>query len=335
LTASSAPPAADTRRHLWRAAQALISLGVLALLIRDVDREALAQTIRQGHPGWLLAALVTKAASLVLHEVRLWSALPPPRPRWRRVLAIGLASGVLNLVLPGRAGDFAAVAMLRQRAGVPAPQGAAAVGVVALLEALVFGALLVGVLAAGAGQWRDLLGAEVHADALRWVGAATLGVGVVVASAGLIARALEARLGRGPLPRLRKLAREALTGVSTTLGTVRGLGRHVGLAAAQVATLVTAFALGLPAVGLGELPWMAAAGVLGISSLAAVVLPPGYGAGPAAASALVLGALGASRGDALAYAAVYWVLSQAPAVVLGVPPLAWLNKAAPGKEVSH
>ena len=52
-----------------------------------------------------------------------------------------------------------------------------------------------------------------------------------------------------------------------------------------------------------------------------MVLPPGYGAGPAAASLAVLSMLGADEADALAYAGAWWVLSQLPAVGFGLPAL--------------
>ena len=94
---------------------------------------------------------------------------------------------------------------------------------------------------------------------------------------------------------------------------------HVGLAAVDVLATVGAFALLLPAVGLDVPSFLAASGVLAVSALASIVLPPTYGAGPAAAGVAVLAAFGVDAAGALAFAAGYWVVSQAPAAVLGLP----------------
>ena len=183
-----------------------------------------------------------------------------------------------------------------------------------LLEAAVFGSLLGTVLVAGAGRWREIVGTAAHADAVQW-SARPGGVAIAVVAVA-IGR-------RGPMPRdtdpaLRRCAR-TLTRTGDSLGVPRG-SPLAGLAAADAAATVAGFALLLPVLGITvAMPVLAAAGVLAISAVAGVVLPPTYGAGPAAASVAVLAAFGVGQADALAFAAGYWLLSQGPAVALGLP----------------
>ena len=62
-----------------------------------------------------------------------------------------------------------------------------------------------------------------------------------------------------------------------------------------------------------------------ISAVAAFALPPSYGAGPAASAILVFSLFQLSEEDAMAYAAMWWVLSQVPSLFFGIPSL-WLMK---------
>ena len=318
---TATPDAGDANRSRWwlPAAQVAGSALVIALLLREADTEAVLGFLRQSSPGWLALALVVKALALVLHEVRLWLAFNPPRPPPRRTVAIGLAAGLLNTVLPMRAGDVIAIAMLKRECRVSVGKATAAIGVSSFLEAALFGCLLLGVLVAGAGRFDELIDAASHREALQWVTVATLG-GVALATGAVI---LGRRLRPEPEPdRPSPLAllRETLRQTSGSLGAPARLGMHVGLAAVDVLATVGAFALLLPAVGLDvPLPFLAASGVLAVSALASIVLPPTYGAGPAAASVAVLAAFGVDAAGALAFAAGYWVVSQAPAAVLGLP----------------
>jgi hypothetical protein len=292
---------------------------VLVLLFSDTDVGAVRNALSQSHFGWLALAFCVKSAALVLHEVRLWLAFNPPRPPARKTVAIGLAAGLLNTVLPLRAGDVAAIAMLRRQCGVRVGAATAAVGVSSFLEAAVFGGLLGTVLVVGAARWREIVGAAAHADAVQWVTASTLGGTAVAVAAVLVGR----RLGPPPDdggPPLATLLRDTLTQTGDSLGVPTRLAMHVGLAAVDVTLTVAGFTLLLPVLDIQvAMPVLAASGVLAISAVASVVLPPTYGAGPAAASVAVLAAFGVEQPDALAYAAGYWLLSQGPAVVLGLP----------------
>lgn len=311
---------APSRRWLWHGLQVGASVLVLGLLLADTDPDALRGVLDRAHLGWLALALGVKAVGLLLHEVRLWLAFNPPRPPPRRTVAIGLAAGLLNTALPMRAGDLAAIAMLRRECRVSVGAASAAVGVSSFLEAAVFGLTLGGVLLVGAGRWEAVLGAAAHRDALQWVTLTTLGgIGVAVAAV-VLGRRLKGEADDPDRLSPVSVVRDALRQTSGSLGSPGRLAGHVALAAIDVAATVGAFALLLPAVGLAvPLPLLAAAGVLAISSVASVVLPPTYAAGPAAASVAVLAVFGVDQAGALAYAAGYWLVSQVPAAILGLP----------------
>jgi uncharacterized membrane protein YbhN (UPF0104 family) len=65
---------------------------------------------------------------------------------------------------------------------------------------------------------------------------------------------------------------------------------------------------------------------LGFSAIAAIVLPPTYGAGTVAASIFVLGLFGIDQSQAIAYSALWWIISQVPAAFLGIPCFLLLRK---------
>ena len=324
------------RAWVWRAVQLAASALVLVLLSRDVDASALRGIRGRLAPGWLIVALLIKTFTLYLHEQRLWLAFNPPRPPLRRVLGIGFAAGVLNLVLPGRAGDIASVAMLRRETGVTVGAATAAVGVASFLEAAVFGSLLLGVLGLGARRWQEVLGAEAHGLALQWVTIGTLGGVAAAVAATVISRRLrpaDTPTNTGPAPV--EILRETLRQAGSNFSTPAAMASNVGLAIVQVVGMVAAFALAFPAVGIEiPLPMLAAAGVLAVSSVASIVLPPSFGASPATASVAVLTVFGVTQGDALAYAAAWWVISQLPATFIGLPCL-WGRDWRPGQTGSQ
>lgn len=305
----------------WRAAQLAASLLVLWLLGRDIDASSIAGITGRISPGWLALALAIKTFTLYLHEQRLWLAFNAPRPPLGKVLGIGFAAGVLNLVLPGRAGDVASVAMLRRETGVSVGAATAAVGVASFLEAAVFGGLLIVVLGLGAPRWQEVIGADAHGQAMQWVTVATLGGVAIAAVATLLGRRLRDDApgeleGPGPV----QVLRDTLQQAGDNFSTPAAMATNIGLAVVQVVGMVGAFALAFPAVGVEvPLPMLAAAGVLAISSVASIVLPPSFGASPATASVAVLAVFGVGAPDALAYAAAWWIISQVPATLIGLP----------------
>lgn len=313
-----------SRRRAWlRVAQALASAAVLWVLLRDVDLAALGDLWGRVAMGWLLLAVAVKAAALVLHEVRLWLALPPPRPRLCRVLVIGFTANALNLFLPARGGDVVAIALLNRECGVPADAATVGVGVVAFLEAVIFGVFLLGVLSVGAAHWDQVIGAAARGQALRWL--ALLVAGAV--ALWVLAVVVGGAIGRESTQGERfGLVRRTLGLLGVLFADPGYLVRNTAVAVVQVVGHVLAFTALLPAVGIDvPMPWLAAAGVLAVASVASVVLPPSWMAGPAAASVAVLGVFGVGTATALAYAAAWWVVTHVPGVALGLPAI-WIRR---------
>jgi hypothetical protein len=301
-----------------------LSALILWLLLRDVELDAVRSTLAAGSMGWLLAAFAVKAMGLLFHEYRLWLALPKPRPATRHVISLGLAAGVLNLALPARAGDLAAIAFMDRECKVPVPVGTAAVGVTSFLEAALFAFFLLGVFGMGAAHWADLFGEGTRIDAMLWI-ACGVGSGVLVLAimAILGRRWADAELAENPLF---MLIQRTVIETSAILRDARYVGTQTAAAVVQVVLVVTAFTLAMPASGAAVSdPLMASALVLGISSLAAFVLPPTMAAGPAAASILVLPMFGVNEAGAMAYAGTYWLVAHTPAMIMGLPAL-WARR---------
>jgi len=306
-----------------RAIQVAASLAVLWALARDLDGATVEEALRHASLGWLIAAMAVKGLGLAIHELRLWLCLPAPRPPAGKVFALGFLAGMMNLVLPARGGDLLAIALLNRDCGVRPTAATAAVGLVAFLEAAVFGVFLAVVLALGASQWIAVIGAAAQSKALWMVGGIT--------GAGILGVWVLGRLGRGEkrLPGPLALVRQTAADGRAVMNSPQAVLLHVGLAVLRVAFTLGGFTLALPAAGLSvPVPWLAASGVLALSSVAAVALPPTFAAGPAATSVAVLAVFGVDRAGALAYAGAYWLVAHVPAVVLGLP-WVWLRRADP------
>ncbi len=314
--------------------QALVSLAILVLLVRQVELQAIAQSFGSASLGWLLIALACKTVGLTLHELRLWVSLMPTHHRraWP-VVVIGYAAGLVNTVLPMRSGDLFAIVLLKTEQDLPGPAAISAVGLTAFLEAFAFGVFLLGVLLLGAPHFDSLLGATSTSRATGAVSMLALGSLVGAAIAVFLAR----RLGEAPQEERPSVLREGLK------GTLRAIGEHLGhpklafcnlaLAFGQVLCLVVTFWCLLPAVGADTaLPLLAVSGILAVGSLASIVLPPTMAAGPAAVSIFVLGFFGIGEAQALAYAALSWAVNVVPALVVGAVPL-WRRVGLLGEAV--
>jgi uncharacterized membrane protein YbhN (UPF0104 family) len=309
-------------KALVPAVQALASVAVLVLLVRQAALDELSTALTQASWGWLAVACVGKTLGLTLHEVRLWVSLLPGhrRPVWAVVL-IGYAAGLVNTVLPMRSGDMFAVVLLRTEQDVPAPAAISAVALTAILEAVAFGLFLLGVLVFGAAHFDELLGTASANRATGAVGLLALGSLAAAVVTVLIAR----RFGEEP----REPGPGLVAGLKSTLVATGDHLRRPGLALSnlalafgQVLALLVTFWCLLPAVGIDlGLPLLAVSGILAVGSLASIALPPTMAAGPAAVSVFVLGFFGVGEAQALAYAAMSWVVNVVPALAVGAVPL--------------
>lgn len=305
------------------ALQALASALVLAVLVHDADLERVRDSLAQADLAWLLLAIGLKALGLTLHEVRLWvSLLPWGRPPLLRVIPIGYVSALSNIALPVRGGDLLAAALLRRELGVPGPVALAAVAITGFLEAALFGVFVLGVIVVGASRWEELLGATATLRAMGTMTALTLGA--LFGTVALVMLSRRIRPGPAPIEGVRPLLllRETVLRTGEGLGAFGPLALNVGLSALQVLLVVGSFWAVLPALGLSPpMPLLAVSGLIALGSVAAVVLPPSLGAGPAATAVMVLGFFGVAEPQALGFAALSWVANSVPPVVLGLGPL--------------
>jgi hypothetical protein len=306
------------RPWVRRGLQLGLSVLILVLLTHDVDWSGVGQTLAQGSLAWLFVAMLVKTTGLLVHEGRLWLALPRPRPPARNIISLGLAAGVLNLALPARAGDLAAIAFMERECNVPVPVGTAAVGVTSFLEAALFAFFLLATMGLGAATWTSILGDQL--SPMLWISAG-LGLGCIT----LFGMAVVGKRLDGSPPSsntLIELVKRTVVETSAIVRDARYIGIQTAAAGVQVVLVVAAFSLAMPASGAGVSdPLTASAMVLGVASLAAFILPPTMAAGPAAASALVLPLFGADASSVLAYAGTYWLVAHVPAVIMGLPAL--------------
>ncbi len=301
-------------------AQLVLSGTILLILARGVNIDDISVVWKSGSLFWLVMAILVKASALLTHEYRLWLALPKPRPPTKKIISIGLAAGVLNLALPARAGDVAAIAFMKRECDIQPATGTSAVGVTSFLEAALFGFFLLAILAFGAAQWTPLFVDTARLDVMVWIVGGMLAGFLTLLAMVFIGRAWAKR--SPPKSKLLCFARNTVIETASMLQDLRYMTIQTAAAAIQVTLVVAAFSLAILASGaVVDDPTMAASGVLAVSSLAAFILPPTMAAGPAAASLLVLPMFGATDEAALAYAGTYWLVAHAPALAMGLPAL--------------
>ena len=305
----------------WQfAAQITISVLIVFLLLSDADLSSIGSALRQSQWIWLGGALILKMLSLLLHEYRLWLALTAPRPKLTLTMQIGFASGALNLVLPARAGDIAAIALLKKMCNLRSGIAAYAVGMAAFFEAAMFGLSMLIVLLLHAPEWKEKLGETLHAQTFQWITLFTFGgiaIAILTAIIGIRLRPQEDQVeGFSPKQMLLDAIQQTGRGFRQPLY----ITLNILAASIEVWMMVASFAMALIALGIAiPNPWAISGLILGFSALASIVLPPTYGAGTTAACVFVLGLFGIDQSLALAYSALWWLVSQVPATILGLP----------------
>jgi uncharacterized membrane protein YbhN (UPF0104 family) len=307
--------------------QALASLAVLVLLLREARPAEVWSALQRASLGWLALAFAVKAAALTLHELRLWWLLRAGAScSLRAVIGIGFVSGLINMILPIRAGDLVAMMLLAREQRVPGPVAVSAVFLVALLEAAALGVFLLLIFGVGALFWEQALGTTGARSALSTVSIATLAGVVLVLGLGLAGRLLGGRRAPGagepsPLGALRTALSMALEHSAGSVGRAAALATNAGLALLDAGLFLCSYAILVKALGLPVAsPWMAAGAVMALSAVASLVLPPSMGAGTAASSVFALGLLGVPEAPAIAFAALVWLVGTMTALTLGLPP---------------
>jgi len=310
----------------WRWARPLLtSAGGLLLLVyvvRSVPIADLSAHLRPQHAQPLLALLALVLAAQVVRAVR-WRCLLAPLAKVAVVDAfwINAASGLLNYVVPIRAGEAARMVWLSRRHRV-APGTALGCLVIdhtfdlcGVILVLGTGALLSATAAARTPSMPTLLLALAGAVVMLALIAGSAGFGPCLARSPLI-----------PARFSRRLTEHAVAFRAAT-GLTRSPGRLALLAAASAAAVLfdgLAFAMLLDSLGLAVSAVSAV--VAQVTILYATVLPsaPGYVGSLEAAGTLILsGGLGLGAGSA-AGAMLVWHAAGA-AVIVGVGALALVN----------
>lgn len=316
----------------------VLSVGVLYVFIQDANTQNLWTLLYNLNTTWLIGALVLKSISLTIHEYRLWLGFGQPRPPIQQTMQIGFASALLNILFPGRAGDIAAIAMLHKKCSVPVGTATFAVGMVGFFEGAIFGLMMVLVLLMNAPMWIQFLGEDIHLQSLQTISGLTLlGIGIVI-----IAAILGRRFTEEPPENTEEFSpltwiKDAFGQTQSNLTNLRYILLNSFASIAEVWLMIASFAMGFEMLGLESslveftplLTWSLSGLVLGLSAIASIVFPQTYGAGSAAASVFILGFFGFDQTQALGFASIWWIISQVPAVILGLPSLWLLRKSSP------
>ena len=313
----------------------MLSVAVIAVFIQDANTQDLWTLLYNLNTTWLIGALFLKSISLTIHEYRLWLGFGEPRPPIQQTMQIGFASALLNILFPGRAGDIAAIAMLHKKCSVPVGTATFAVGMVGFFEGAIFGLMMVMVLLLNAPMWIQFLGEDIHVQSLQTISGLTLLGIVIVVVAGIIGRRFTDETSEhttefSPTAWIK----DAFSQTQTNLTNIRYILFNSLASLAEVWLMIASFAMGFEMLGLESslvdftpmLTWSLSGLVLGLSAIASIVFPQTYGAGSAAASVFILGFFGFDQTQALGFASVWWIISQVPAVLLGLPSLWLLRK---------
>ena len=309
-----------------------LSIAVIVVFLQDANLHELWTLLSSIDQSWLVAALVVKSISLTIHEYRLWLGFGQKRPPIQQTIQIGFASALLNILFPGRAGDIAAIAMLHKKCDVPVGTATFAVGMVGFFEGAIFGLMMMTVLLLNAPMWIQYLGEEYHLQSLQTISGLTLiGIGLVIVAAligrRIIGEPVETEGEFSPITWIK----DAFNQTGSNLTNIRYILLNSLASIAEVWLMIASFAMGFEMIGLESsaidltpmLTWSLSGLVLGLSAVASIVFPQTYGAGSAAASIFILGLFGFDQTQALGFASVWWLISQVPAVMLGLPSL-WL-----------
>lgn len=134
--------------------------GVLALLLAQLDADAVARVWRAARPGWIAVAAVISALVLATRSARFAGLIPGPR--FGTITAAVGVQTLLNRVAPMRVGELSLPYLLHRYAAADAAHSTLALLLVRLLElALVLAAVVIALLLPGGGDRGSLIGVAV------------------------------------------------------------------------------------------------------------------------------------------------------------------------------
>ena len=319
-------------RDIWIAClQLFLSILLLVLFVSSLQHDDIIHTLSQSSISWLVVALLLKSLSLLLREVRLWLALPLPRPRFIPTMNIGLFTGALHTFLPLRGGDLLSIGLLHKNLNIPIPKASFAVGLCAFLEMLVFGVIAVLTLISTQHLWFEVQ--TLYQQILSWMSVAT-GIGVFI----FILAILIAKFATPPEEEqpslIQSILPEMIRLLQSSVASRTYILSNVALTIVDVLVMLLSFSCIFYCLNIScSLPFTVSTLILGVSAVAAFALPPSYGAGPAASAILIFSLLQLPEENALAYAAIWWVLSQVPSLLFGIPAL-WFMKSVDNSDTN-
>ena len=306
--------------------QLALSCIALYLCFNDEDLESLASIPSTISLPLLVSALFIKTLGLIIREVRLWVILDTPKPKFSSTIYVGLAAGFFHTFLPFRGGDLLSIAMLHQYCGLSPSKSSVAVGICAFFEMLVFGIFFLVILML-TPFWYEVLGEKIYTQSFWSTSVLMIAcIGIVIA-AGIIGKPKESEAEDTNSP-VHEFISQLFSETNRAVAQKKVL-IQLTISSIEIILMLFSFVLGLWSIGIFPIaPWGTVCIILAFSAVAAVALPPSYGAGPAAAIVFVFSLLNITNEFALSYAAIWWILSQIPTLITGVPSL-WLIKKEP------
>jgi uncharacterized membrane protein YbhN (UPF0104 family) len=304
-----------TSTALW--AGLAISAVFAYLALRHVHPDAVADALGAATWWWLVPALATLAAAVLLRALR-WRLLfvPERRPPFRATLDSLLIGYFFNNVLPARAGEAARVVALRQRAGTSRVEAVGTIFTERVADLLVLLALL--------GLSLPFLPhvSWLHSAALLALALGALLLGAVAALALFGERPLRAALR--PLawlpwisvPRTEDAAENLAHGLAALRRPSLAAGAVALTAASWLLVAASSWAM-LEAFDLHLGFWAALLVVIATNLVLVIPSSPGAVGVFESAAIVALGAWDVGRSRALSFALVYHALNLIPFLVVG------------------
>ncbi|MDA1241162.1 MAG: lysylphosphatidylglycerol synthase transmembrane domain-containing protein [Chloroflexi bacterium] len=129
-----------------------VSVAFIALLLRQVDRDEVAEAVRGVDATWMALALALLGGAIVVRAMRWRAVLRPvcdvPLGEATSLMVIGLAA---NNVLPARTGEIVRAVLLKRRRGVSGLAVLGTIFVERVVDGLVLAMFLVGAIALAGG----------------------------------------------------------------------------------------------------------------------------------------------------------------------------------------
>jgi phosphatidyl-myo-inositol alpha-mannosyltransferase len=305
---------------------AILLAGLLAFALSRLGLHRIGHALITAKPGWVAAAFVLMACSLVLRSISwhetLRAALPETKIPWPAVTRATMIGVMASAVVPGRIGEPTRVVVLTRRLAGPNKRQLPIVAGTVFSQTLI-NLLALGILAAITFTSVPLLSGHPAGIATA-VAVPLLICALVVAGPRLLALAQRARSQRiarwaNALARMLALARRGLIVFARPRFGVTAVGAQLAAWALQW----LACDMVLLALGLQHKAGLAAAAAILLAVNVSAVLPatPSNVGVFQAACLVVLAAYGVGGGPGLAYGIILQAVEVLTALALGIPAL--------------